>query len=379
MTKVRRSALAAGLVVLALGSAAAQSQGVTKTTILIGHSGPLSGANKEFGEDIRDGALAYFNKINATGGVNGRKVQLITIDDANDAKRSGENGRVLIEERRVLALFGYASATLSLPAFPFVEKHGVPFIAPFTGAAPMQKFRPQVFMMRASYADELEKIIEFYASTGMKKFSVIHYDDAIGKENLAVVQAALGKLGLKPVSIGTLKRNQTDLGAAVGDVVKAAPDVVIGTTLYRTTADFIKQAKKAGSGAQFANTSFVGASALATELGQQGTGVVVAQVVPPYARQAIPVVKEYQAAIEKQLGKKEFSFTSLEAYICAKVLAEGIRRTGTNLTRESLLKALNSINNYDAGGYVVSFSPTNHNGSKFVELTAISKGGRFAY
>ena len=379
MTKVRRSALAAGLVVLALGSAAAQSQGVTKTTILIGHSGPLSGANKEFGEDIRDGALAYFNKLNAAGGVNGRKVQLITIDDANDAKRSGENGRVLIEERRVLALFGYASATLSLPAFPFVEKHGVPFIAPFTGAAPMQKFRPQVFMMRASYADELEKIIEFYSSTGMKKFSVIHYDDAIGKENLAVVQAALGKLALKPVSIGTLKRNQTDLGAAVGDVVKAAPDVVIGTTLYRTTADFIKQAKKAGSGAQFANTSFVGASALATELGAQGMGVVVAQVVPPYARQSIPVVKEYQAAIEKQLGKKEFSFTSLEAYICAKVLAEGIRRAGTNLTRESLLKALNSINNYDAGGYVVSFSPTNHNGSKFVELTAISKGGRFAY
>jgi len=378
VTKIYSFALA-GMFVFALGSGPAQSQGVTKTTILIGHSGPLSGANKEFGEDIRDGALAYFNKINATGGVNGRKVQLITIDDANDAKRSGENGRVLIEERRVLALFGYASATLSLPAFPHVEKHRVPFIAPFTGAAPMQKFRPQVFMMRASYADELEKIIEFYASTGMKNFSVIHYDDAIGKENLAVVQAALGKLGLKPVSIGTLKRNQTDLGAAVGDVVKAAPDVVIGTTLYRTTADFIKQAKKAGSGAQFANTSFVGASALATELGQQGTGVVVAQVVPPYARQSIPVVKEYQAAIEKQLGKKEFSFTSLEAYICAKVLAEGIRRAGTNLTRESLLKALNSINNYDAGGYVVSFSPTNHNGSKFVELTAISKGGRFAY
>ena len=379
MTKVRRSTLAAGLVVFALGSGAAQSQGVTKTTILIGHSGPLSGANKEFGEDIRDGALAYFNKINATGGVNGRKVQLITIDDANDAKRSGENGRILIEERRVLALFGYASATLSLPAFPFVEKHGVPFIAPLTGAAPMQKFRPHVFMMRASYADELEKIIEFYSSTGMKKFSVIHYDDAIGKENLAVVQAALGKLGLKPVSIGTLKRNQTDLGAAVGDVVKAAPDVVIGTTLYRTTADFIKQAKKAGSGAQFANTSFVGASALATELGAQGMGVVVAQVVPPYARLSIPVVKEYQAAIEKQLGKKDFSFTSLEAYICAKVLAEGIRRAGATPTRESLLKALDSIRNYDVGGYVVDFSSTNHNGSKFVELTAISKGGRFAY
>lgn len=379
MTKVRRSALAAGLVVFALGAGTVQSQGVTKTTILIGQSGPLSGANKEFGEDIRAGALAFFSKINAAGGVNGRKIELITIDDANDAKRSGENGRVLIEERRVLALFGYASATLSLPAFPFVEKHGVPFVAPFTGAAPMQKFRPHVFMMRASYADELEKIIEFYASTGMKKFSVIHYDDAIGKENLAVVQAALGKLGLKPVSIGTLTRNQTDLGAAVGDVVKAAPDVVIGTTLYRTTADFIKQAKKAGSGAQFANTSFVGASALASELGAQGIGVVVAQVVPPYARLSIPVVKEYQAAIEKQLGKKDFSFTSLESYICAKVLAEGIRRAGATPTREKLLKALDSIRNYDVGGYVVDFSSTNHNGSKFVELTAISRSGRFAY
>jgi ABC-type branched-subunit amino acid transport system substrate-binding protein len=149
--------------------------------------------------------------------------------------------------------------------------------------------------------------------------------------------------------------------------------------LYRATADFIKQAKKAGSGAQFANTSFVGASALAAELGAQGTGVVVAQVVPPYSRMSIPVVKEYQAAIEKHLGKKDFSFTSLEAYICAKVLAEGIRRAGNNLTRESLLKALDSMSSYDAGGYIVSFSPTNHNGSKFVELTAISKGGRFAY
>ena len=379
MTTAYRFALAACWVAVTLVSGAAQSQGITKTTILIGQSGPLSGANKEFGEDIRDGALALFSKLNAAGGVNGRKIQLVTLDDANDAKRSGENARILIEERRVLALVGYASATLSLPAFLFVEKNGVPFIAPFPGAQPMQSFRRHVYMMRASYADELEKIIEFYASTGMKKFSVIHYDDAVGKENLAAVQAALDKRGLKPVSIGPLKRNQADLGAAVGDVVKAAPDVVIGTTLYRTTSDFIKQAKKAGSGAQFASTSFVGASALAAELGAQGTGVVVAQVVPPYSRMSIPVVKEYQAAIEKQLGKKEFSFTSLEAYICAKVLAEAIRRTGGNLTRENLLKALDSMSSYDVGGYIVSFSPTNHNGSKFVELTAISKGGRFAY
>src|SRR2546429_7655379 len=155
--------------------------------------------------------------------------------------------------------------------------------------------------------------------------------------------------------------------------------VVIATTLYKPTGDFIKSARKAGSGAQFASTSFVGASALAGELGDQGTGVVVAQVVPPYARASIPIVREYQAAIAKSLGKRDYSFTSLESYIGAKVLVEAIRRAGANPTREGLLKTLDSMQNFNVGGYLVDFAPSNHNGSKFVELTAISKAGRFAY
>jgi ABC-type branched-subunit amino acid transport system substrate-binding protein len=213
----------------------------------------------------------------------------------------------------------------------------------------------------------------------MKKFSIIHYDDAIGKDNLAAVETALTRRGLKPASIGSLKRNQTDLGAAVSDVIKASPDVVIATTLYKTTSDFIKGARKAGSSAQFASTSFVGATALASELGDEGTGVVVAQVVPPYARTSVSIVREYQAAMEKLLGKKDFSFTSLESYIGAKVLVEAVRRAGSNPTREGVMKALDSLQSFNVGGYVVEFSPTNHNGSKFVELTAIGKAGRFAY
>jgi ABC-type branched-subunit amino acid transport system substrate-binding protein len=357
----------------------AYAQGVTKTSVLIGQSSPFSGSNKELGDDIREGLQAYFKQINDAGGVNGRRIELIALDDANDAKRSGENARILIEQRGVLALVGYASATLSLPAFPYVEKAKIAFIGPFTGAEPMRAFRRNVYNIRASYADELEKIVDFYTTTGMKKFSVIHYDDAVGKENLTAVETALARRGLKAASIGTLKRNQTDLGAAVADVVKAAPDVVIATTLYKTTGDFIKGARKAGSNAQFASTSFVGASALATELGDQGAGVVVAQVVPPYSRASIQIVREYQGAIEKSLGKKDYSFTSLESYISAKVLVEGIRRAGANPTRESLMKALDGMQNFNVGGYVVDFTPTNHNGSKFVELTAISKSGRFAY
>ena len=379
MTIVRRLAAALGTLACLITINHAHAQGVTKTSILIGESSPFSGSNKELGNDIREGLQAYFKQINDAGGVNGRTLELVALDDANDAKRAGENARILIEEKGVLALVGYASATLSLPALPFVEKHKVPFIGPFTGAEAMRAFRRNVYNIRASYADELEKIVEFYTLTGMKKFSVIHYDDAIGKENLASVELALTRRGLKPASIGTLKRNQTDLGAAVSDVVKAAPDVVIATTLYKTTGDFIKSAKQAGSSAQFASTSFVGASALAAELGDQGSGVVVAQVVPPYGRTSILIVKEYQAAIEKLLGKKEYSFTSLEAYIGAKVLVEAIRRAGANPTREGLLKTLDSIHKFNVGGYQIDFSPSNHNGSQFVELTAISKAGRFAY
>jgi len=379
MTTIRALAATVGALACLFAGGPAHAQGVTKTSILIGQSSPFSGSNKELGEDIREGLQAYFKQLNEAGGVSRRTIELIALDDANDAKRSGENARILIEQRGVLALIGYASATLSLPALPFVEKGKVAFVGPFTGAEPMRSFRRNVYNIRASYADELEKIVDFYATIGIKKFSVIHYDDLVGKENLAAVELALTKRGLKAVSIGTLKRNQTDLGAAVSDVVKAAPDVIIATTLYKTTGDFIKSAKKAGSDAQFASISFVGASALAGELGDQGLGVVVAQVVPPYARASIPIVREYRAAIEKSPGKRDYSFTSLESYIGAKVLVEAIRRAGANPTREGLLKTLDSMQNFNVGGYLVDFSPSNHNGSKFVELTAISKAGRFAY
>src|SRR5438105_5972203 len=198
--------------VLLVAASAAQPQGVTSTTIVLGQSAPLSGANKSLGDDIRNGALAYFKKVNDAGGVNGRRIELVTLDDANDTKRSGENTRKLLEENSVLALFGYASATLSRPRLPFVEKHKVPFLAPFTGADPMRAFNKYVYNMRASYADELEKIVEHYSTFGTKRFAVVHYDDAVGKENVTAVERALNKRGLKPVSIAAFKdRAQPDI------------------------------------------------------------------------------------------------------------------------------------------------------------------------
>ncbi len=371
--------LSLALILLAAASTA-QPQGVTSTTILLGQSAPLSGSNKSLGDDIRNGALAYFKKVNEAGGVNGRRIELLTLDDANDTKRSGENTRKLLEENSVLALFGYASATLSRPALPFVEKHKAPFLAPFTGADPMRAFNKYVYNMRASYADELEKIVDHYTRFGTKRFAIVHYDDAVGKENYTAVDRALKERKLSPVSAAAFKdRAKPDVEAGVKEVLKGDPDVIILTTLYKATSDFIKLARKAGSNAQMVSNSFPGSTALSKELGKDGVGVVIAQVVPSPSFTAVPVLPEYRAAIDKLLGTQEYSFTSLEGFIAAKVVVEAIRRAGSNLTRETFMTALDNMSSYDAGGYVVNFSARNHNGSRFVELTMIGTDLKFKY
>lgn len=381
MTRSSARAFNLGIALVLLAAAGnVLPQGVTSTTIVLGQSAPLSGINKNLGDDIRNGALAYFKKVNDAGGVNGRRIELVTLDDGNDTKRAGENTRKLLEENSVLALFGYASATLSRPALPLVEKHNVPFLAPFTGADPMRVFNRNVYNMRASYADELEKIVDHYARYGIKRFSIVHYEDVIGKENFAAVDRALKERNLAAVSVAAFKdRAKPDIEAGVKEVLKGDPDVIILTTLYKATSDFIKAARKAGSSAQMVSNSFPGSTPLSVELGKDGVGVVIAQVVPsPFnAASSVLVVPEYRVASEKLLGRQEYSFTSLESFIAAKVTVEAIRRAGPNLTRETLMRALDSMSSYDAGGYFVSFSPRNHNGSKFVDLTIIGRNLKF--
>jgi branched-chain amino acid transport system substrate-binding protein len=359
---------------------AVHAQGVTKTSILFGQSAPLSGSNADFGTDIRDGALAYFSKLNEAGGVHGRKIDLVTLDDGNVVQRADENTRVLVEQRGVFALFGYASATLSRPALPYVEKHHVPFLAPFTGADPMRVYNRYVYNMRASYADELEKIVDYFVPLSVNRIAIVYYDDVVGRENFAAVDRALKQRNLRAVSVGTFKdRAKPDIEAGMNAVLKGNPDVVIFTTLYKATADSIRFARKSGSAAFMVSNSFPGASQLAKELGGEGVGLVIATVAPPFARVALPVVAEYRAAMEKYAGRKDFSFTSVEAYISAKLVAEALRRAGPKLTREDFMQALNGMSGFDAGGYTIGFAPNNHNGSSFVELTIIGKDLHFKH
>ena len=374
---------AAALAAALAAAAAAQAQptpGVTASTIVFGQSAPLSGGNAELGNDIRNGALAYFRKVNEAGGMHGRRLELVTLDDANQVPRSDANTKELVEQKQVFALFGYASATLSRPALPTAEKHGVPFLAPFTGADPMRVFNRHVYNMRASYAEELEKVVEHFVPLGVKRFSVVYYDDVVGRENFSAVERALKKRSLEPVSLAAFKdRANPDIEAGVAAIAKGLPDVVILTTLYKASADFVKLARKSGVVAQVVSNSFPGASPLAKELGKEGAGVIVATVVPPPTKRSLPVVQEYQIAIEKQLGRKEYSFTSLESFIAAKVTVEALKRAGPRPTREAFMQALDGMRSYDVGGYVIAFAPDNHNGSSYVELTVLGRDLKYNY
>ena len=374
---IRMACLAAALLAAA---AQAQVPGVNAATIRIGQSTPLTGSNAELGNDIRNGALAYFRKVNDAGGVHGRRLELVTLDDGNQVARAEANTRKLLEDEPVFALFGYPSATLSRPALPFVEKHRVPFIAPFTGADPMRVFNKHVYNLRGSYAEELDKIVDHFEPLGVKRFSIVYYDDVVGRENLTAVERALAKRNLKPVSVAAFAdRAKPDIEGGLKQIAAGQPDVVILTTLYKATADFIRLAQKSGMGASMASNSFPGASPLAKELGKEGQGTIVATVVPPPTKRSLPVVSEYQHDIELQTGAKNYSFTSLESYIGAKVVVEALKRAGPKPTREAFQQALDSMKAFDVGGYSVTFAPDNHNGSSFVELTVIGSGLKFNY
>jgi branched-chain amino acid transport system substrate-binding protein len=362
--------LAAALLLAPLAAAAAEK-------ILIGQSAPLTGSNAEIGKDIRDGALAYFKRVNEAGGVNGRQIELISIDDRNDRKTAGANAVKLVNERNVIALFGFASATLSMDAMPVVKEKRVPFFAPFTGADAIHRQGPYVFVMRASYADELQKILEHWNSLGADRITVVHYDDEIGNQNYATVERIM-KAGNKTAVSVKINRNAPVEPAQIQAIVKSDPQVIIATTLYGATAQVLKGLKAAKRPYNMTSLSFVGPSQLAKAAGRDAHGVSVAGVVPPPNKAMVPVIKECGDTM-KRAGVPELNYTNLEACIAAKVLVEGLRRAGREPTRDSLYRALAGLSQFDAGGYVVRFGPEARHGSNFVELAVIDRNGNFKF
>ncbi len=358
---------------LLLSLACSAETGVSDNTIVVGQSVPLSGPSQELGAEMKLGVQAYFDQINAQGGVNGRRLELKTLDDGYEPDRAAANTRQLLEKDGAFALLGYIGTATSVAALQVSNPAKVPFVGAFTGSDALRSPTGRyVFNIRASYAEEAEKIVEQFTALNVSRIAVVYQNDGFGKAVLTGVEKAMAKRNLKLLGTATVERNTLNVGPSVKALAPLKPDMVIMALPYKAAAAMINATRAEGMAPQFYTVSFVGPMALAKELGTNGAGVGVTQVAPfPWSINA-PVVRDYQKAI----GKAEPSYVSLEAYIAAKVFVEGIKRAGRDLTREKLVGALESMRNYDAGGYPVSFSPTDHNGSNFVELTVLRRDGK---
>jgi ABC-type branched-subunit amino acid transport system substrate-binding protein len=361
---------------MAAGTACWAQQGVTDTQIVLGQSVALSGPAQELGKDMQLGATLYFNHVNAQGGVNGRKIVLKTLDDGYEPPRAVENTKKLINDDHVFALFGYVGTPTSQAVLPIFTEAKVPYVGAFTGAELLRSpFNRYVFNVRASYFDETEAIVQHLTAMSIDKIAVFYQNDAYGQAGLAGVERALKKRNMSVAAKGTVERNSSDVKKAVEEMTRAQPQAIVMIGAYKGCAAFVKEMKAAGASPTFWNVSFVGSKALAKELGPEGRGVQISQVVPFPWDNSVPVVKEYRKLLDE--AKAEPGFGTLEGFIAAKVTVEGLKRAGRKLDRESFIKAMESLDPYDVGGFKVTYTPESHNGSKFVDLTIISRDEKF--
>jgi ABC-type branched-subunit amino acid transport system substrate-binding protein len=253
----------------------------------------------------------------------------------------------------------------------------MPFIAPFTGAQALREpFNRHAFHLRASYYDETARIVNQLTEIGMKRVAVFHQNDSYGQAGLDGVTRALKAQRLEAVATGTVERNSVDVTTAVERILPGKPEAIVQISAYKSCAAFVRAARKAGYGGQFYNVSFVGTQALADELGPEARGLVVSQVMPfPFAPLS-PLTNEFLAAANAAQTKVQPNYSSIEGYIAGRVLLEGLRRAGSATTPEALIAGLESMQNFDLGGFFVDFGPRKRVGSSYVDLTILDGTGR---
>ncbi len=343
--------------------------------VILGQSAAFSGAAAQLGIQFNQGARLYFDRVNAQGGVNGRMIELRALDDGYEPDRCAENTRKLLTED-VFALIGYIGTPTSLAALPLAIQAKTPFIAPFTGAMALrQPFSRYAFHLRASYNDETALIVKQLTNLGLKKIAVFYQNDAYGKAGLDGVTLALDAQGLKPVALATVERNSVDVAAAVKTLTSAGPDAIVQISAYKSCAACIRTARKAGYGGTFYNVSFVGTQALADELGKEGAGVVVSQVVPSPYNLARTIAREFSEAVKAGPKDGSVNFSSIEGYLAARMFHEGLKRGG-KVTRDNLIAGLEGLGASSLGDFQISLSAKDHVASSFVELSMLTGDGR---
>ncbi len=349
-------------------------------TILFGQSAALSGPARALGSGMRLGLLAAFEEVNREGGVNGYDLSLESLDDSYEPETAIDNTRRLIDEYKVFALVGAVGTPTSIAAQPISTEAGVPYIAPFTGAEFLRdtKQAPNVINMRASYYQETEEMVaRLTEDLGIQRISIFYQDDSFGRAGLKGLNGAVERRGLSLVEEVYYPRNTEAVKLAVLDLRHADAEAVVIVGAYKPAASMIRWARRLNFNPYFINISFIGSSALAQELGSDGAGVYVTQVVPfPFSFE-LPVVAKYHAALAQVDPESSPSFVSLEGYLAGRLVIEGLRLTGTNPTRQGFLKALREAGTIDLDGFKLNYGVGDNQGSDQVFLTRLDASGQF--
>jgi ABC-type branched-subunit amino acid transport system substrate-binding protein len=350
--------------------------GVTNDTITLGQSTSLTGPLADLGQDVLKGAKVYFDALNAKGGVNGRTIVLVSKDDAYDPKKTLENVEVLIANDATFALFGTFGTASNEALLPIARKAGIPVLTPYSGAPSIRsKNFDGVFNLRASYADEVERLVDHLYTVGIKKIAVAYQNNAFGKEVLAATVETMAKRKIKPVLTVAVESNAVDAPAAAEKLLGSQPEAVLLALAGKPAVDTIKNINQRRRGMAMYALSVLATPSNLRSLGADGTGVAITQVVPYPMNASLPIVREYQQAMTAA-GSTDFSHLSLEGYINAKIVTEGLRRAGRTPTRSNFVSAMDSISNHNMGGLVVSFGQGASSASRFVELTMVNGQGK---
>lgn len=368
------------LALLAPWGALRASPGVTDSEIVIGQSLGLTGPLAAMAPELVNITKTYIDGVNAQGGVHGRRIRMVTEDDGYKPENSVRLVGKMIAQDHVFALANLTGTANVGAVLPLLAKENppVPLISPFTGADLLRE-PPinHVFNVRASYGDEVEKLVQHLTTLGVQRISVLWMNNGFGKDGLAGARKSMEKRGLKLHSDAPIQADSSDVQQAVQILSATEPDAIIMITAGAPTVAFIKAYRKVSRAARFYTTSVMGSQSTIQALGPDGIGVVVTSVVPFPWSQSMTVAREYREVLKKAGMEATVSFIGLETFINAKVMVEGLRRAGRDLTRPRFIQAMESMQRFDVGGFEVDFGKGARQGSRFVDLTIIGAGGKF--
>jgi ABC-type branched-subunit amino acid transport system substrate-binding protein len=371
--------LAVAACALAVSVPAMAEDGVSADTIVFGQAAVLEGPASALGTGMKAGLTAAFEEANKKGGVHGRKLKLNSVDDGYEPAKSITATKKLIEEDKVFSLIGPVGTPTSAATQPIATAANVPFVGSFTGASFLRnpEFK-NVINVRASYDAETEAWVKHLTEDlKIKKIAIFYQDDAFGRAGLSGFKKAMDKRSMEIAGEGTYERNTVAVKSALLSLRRSEPEAVVMVGAYKPCAEFIKLSRQVGFNPVFVNISFVGASALAQELGADGEGVIVSQVVPFPWDASLKVVADYQAAIKAVDAKAQPEFVSLEGYLVGRLAIAALEKAGKDVTRESFLKAIKDTGTFDIGGLKMTFGPSDNEGLDKVFMTVVQKDGTF--